>query len=290
MEKKRSRNISTEEVAVRIQEDLDDFYNDELISSNAFSKKNTFINILRAINHADRIIARDMNLTGSVVVYVPADTDNVIFSEQYRYESQVLSDIQSQAADLIDRDEAYFLAKNQYLDVISILDRYIYVHDEYPSGSEKNSARLKKISEEDYRGIANRARNAETGSWTEPYYDDLRKEDAYCYFVPDEGRLVIGKMFKSPKFLTFRGRLMPGIIQMQDISENEKKQKKWNIYQIQTPHWGLELMVSEALLWLLPRSASNARGIVKQERNEQKVGFENSKPGDSNVIVPHHSW
>lgn len=290
MEKQTARSISTEEMAVRIREELDDFYNDGLISPTTFNKKKQYRNIIRAINHADRIIARDMNLTGSVIVFVPADTANVIFSENHLYAGDYFDDINAQKADIINRDRNYFLGKDQYLDVIAIQDRFLYVYTDYPINNPQTTSRIKKLSEEDFMGIENRTRNIDTGYWAEPYFEDVREEDAYCYFVPDEGRLVMSKMFKTPNFLKFRARLMPGVVNMSDLTDNEKDQEQWSVYESKSPHWAFELMISEALLWLIPRSSADARQLVQRDRDREKVSFEQSKPGDSNVIVPHHSW
>ena len=51
MEKRTARNISTEELAARIKEELDDFRNDELITATTYNKKKQYRNIIRAINH-----------------------------------------------------------------------------------------------------------------------------------------------------------------------------------------------------------------------------------------------
>lgn len=285
-----SRSIHTEELAERILENLDDFFSDDLISSAAYSKKSSFTQVLRAINHADRITSRDMNRVAQVVMYVPADTNNIIFAEQYQYVADYIESIDSQEADLIDRDFVYFLGKDRFLDIIDILDRYLYVYNKHPVGGQNTESRIKKLSPEDFMGVEDRLRQLEETYWATPYYEDTPEETAYAYFMPDEGRIVLSKQFKTESFLQFRGRLMPGIVSLRDLDGSTIKDEDWEIYTVLTPHWGIELLVQEALDWLLPMSASDARAIVKQEKAIQKEGFESKKPGDSNVIVPHHSF
>lgn len=286
-----ARSISTYEVALRIKDELNDFHIDDLISSQVHEKKTRFINVLRAINHADRIVTRDMNLSGVIVLFVPAETHNIIFAQNKRYANEYFNSIQAQQADLISEDSNYFLGRDQYLDIIAILDRFLYIYDRYPTGAEKVEARIKKKSVEDYRGIENELSRIENSTYiASPYYEDSREADSYCYFIPDEGRLVLQEKFKSPKFLSFTARLMPGLIRLADVKEEDRDSNEYDMYNIKTPHWGMELLIYEALEWLLPLSASDARALVKQQKLEQKEGFESKKPGDSNVITPHFSW
>ena len=288
--KRLRRNVSTEELAIRIREDLDDLYNGNVIDGRTYNKKRQYVNIMRAINHADRLVCRDITLTGSVIVYVPADTSNVIFSENHLYKKQVFDNIKAQTADIIKRDKNYFLAKEQYLHVTEILDRYLYVFEDYPVNTVRTEARIKKLSEEDYMGLESRNRSVKTGFWAEPYFEDVREDDAFCYYIQDEERLVMQKKFKTASFLKFRARLMPGVLQMQDLSENEKDQQKWDVYRVLAPHWAFETMQAEALVRLTPLSEAEARALVKNERDEQEFGMHQKRPSDSNVIVPHHSW
>lgn len=284
------RSIATEELAERILEALDDFYQSEMITAAIYEKKKGFTQIIRAINHADRITARDMNLSGQVVVYVPADTNNIIFPEQYQYLPDYVQSVDDQEADLIDRDFAYFLMKDSYLDIIAILDRYLYVYDSYPAKGNKSTDRIRKVSPEDYASLEDDLTKNETYR-AEPYYDDLREENSFAYFIPDEGRMVMNKQFETASFLLFRARLMPGVFSLKYLHSTDIEKQNWeNAYSVVCPHWALELLVAEALGWLLPMGAGAAQKLIKQEIMIQKEGFESKKPGDSNVIVPHHSY
>lgn len=277
MSDRTARKIDTEEVALRIQDELNDFHVEGLVSTQINNKKSRFVNIIRAINHADRIITRDMNLEGVVVVYVPANTTDIVFSQNYLHADKYFNSIDAQKTNLITNDYAYFTLKDQYLDIIAILDRFLYLYDEYPFGGTKASGRIKKKSASDF--------------WSTQKNYDARGSDSFCYFIPDEGRLVLQQQADSGRFLSFQARLMPGLVRLTDLTYEKRDSTEYNdTYQIKTPHWGMELLVYEALDWLLPLSSTDAKQLVKQQKAEQKIGFENSKPGDTNVIVPHFSF
>lgn len=286
-----ARKISTKEIAVRLREELDELYNDDMVSARAYKRKREFVNVLQAINEADRELTRDINLEGSTIAYVPAETSNLIFSNQHLYVPEFVESLSDKESDgdIITDDYVYFLGENQYLDVIEILDRYLYVYDEYPVNEVQSTSRIRKISESDYMGIENRIRTNETAFWNEPYFEDKRQVDAWCYYMVDQGRLHMNKKFESGKFLKFKARLMPGIVSMGDITADQKNDEKWDIYTIRTPHWGYEALRAKALVNLLPISAENARGVAERREARAEQRFYAAMPSDTNVIVPHHS-
>lgn len=287
-----ARKIDTEEIALRIQDELNDFHVEGLVSTQINNKKSRFINIIRAINHADRIITRDMNLEGTVVVFVPADTTDIVFSQNADFAHEYIESLESQEANLIDSDYYYFTGKDQFLDVISISDRYLYIFDDYPQGGTKPSGRIKKRGANDFFSRQDDLSRTQGTNWLlDPYYDEAREAESVCYFIPDEGRLVLEKKFVSSKFISFQARLMPGLVRLADLKNYDRNATDYNdVYKVKTPHWGMELLVYEALDWLIPLSSPDAKNLVKAQKAEQKIGFENSKPGDSNVVVPHFSW
>lgn len=292
MANRTTRKINTEEIALRIADELNDFHASGLIESSIVNKRSRFVNLIRAINHADRIVTRDMNLEGYVIVFAPASTNNIIFSQNADFASEYYDDLVAQQADLINSDFYYFTGVDQYLDVLDIYSRYVYVFDQYPTGGIKPGSRLKKRAASDFYSRQEEISNIETSNTyvASPYYDEARDADSMCYFIPDEGRLVLEQQFATAKFLGFEARLMPGIVNLSDLKDYDRDSSDYDIYKIKTPQWGMELLVYEALDWLIPLSAPEAKNLVKAQKMEQKRGFEDSSPGDSNVIVPHFSW
>jgi len=281
------RDISTNELAVRVQNELQSFHQDKLISSFDYRKCKKYISLIRAINHADRIVTRDMDLEAVVVVFVPADTNNVFLHENYRDWANYVDNIKGQT-NLTTRDRNYFLGKEKFLNIISIPDRFLNIFSDYPAGGARQSAHFRKVSYEDYQGRIHTNEILSEQYFGRTYQDN--RQDPLCYFSVSESRITLGTMFESPRYLQFTARVMPGNVNLDDIGEANVDNEDYNAYTVLAPHWSMELMIYETLLWLLPTSAKKARALCKQERDEQKLGHESQKPKDNNVIVPHFSY
>jgi len=281
MEHNLRHHIKTEELAIRILENLNDLYLSKLLDSVIYRKKSEYINVIRSINHADRIITNDLALQGLVVVYVPANTNNILFSENYRYIGDIKSNITSQTS-LISQDRAYFLGKDRFLDILAITDRYMDVYNEYPAiTSSKSSGRIKIIPEASFREADNS--NSELTEYFNAFDEDI---EGYGFFDPDNQRIVLNNKFQTASFLMFDARFMPGIMNLTDLTDSDKSNKDWEAYTVKAPHWAFETMIYEALEWLIPITAPKALEFVHAQKNDKEAKMLSGKPGQSSIIMP----
>lgn len=289
MENLNRRYIQANEVAERLIEILDDLHMDGAITGAAIRKKATFLTMLRAINHAERIVMRNSQSHGQVVVYAPSGEGNLFLDDQGRYEGDMKSDISGQ--DLSTAAHSHFLVKESHLRIIEIVSRHLDIYDEYPTDGARSDNRIRKISKAEYDQFEDRfIRN--TSFFFSNFYSDSTV-DNICYYLPQENRLVLGQLFDSPVFLQFEARLMPGIVAIRDIPERQITARdclEFKSYKMIAPHEAFEYLILEAALYLLPMSAVDARAIIKADLVEERLHYLRTKPSDRNVIVPKMSF
>lgn len=289
MDRFNASDIQTLEVAERLKEDLKDFYQDRLIQSATFREKTSFANLLRAINHADRLICRDTHAEKFVVVYAPEGQTNIFLDNNDRYTSEVQDAIE--ALDIPDDDKTIFLSRMYGVYVIQINSRHLYIHKEYPTGAEISEDRRRKVGHDEFYGPVQRVRQTLTVRYTDRGRSWNDKEvESQVLFIPGENRLILGKAPEEPLFIRFQARVQPGILNLKDIPKSKISQCDYSIYKILSPHTAFEYLLSEALMWLLPRSAHDARQIVGRDRDREDFRYQKMKPTDSNVVVPDHSF
>lgn len=275
------RTIQTKEAVERLKEALVDLRDDGMLTPQAFLRKSGKTTLMRAVNHADRLCCRDLNIYTQVVAYVPPGDVNVLFDEQKRYRSNVQSAINELEDSQVVRN--WFLGNLNSIYVIEIISRYLYVHREYPSGNEKTDKRLRKVSTSEFRGGEEYFRRAASRSFVGVYRD--RPEEAMCYFDPNASRLVLGQRFEGERFLSFEARLMPGIMNLEDASS-----QKEGTYKILTPHTAFELLLYEAILYLLPASSVDARNLIFSQKEVERRRSLESQPVERTVVRPHFSF
>lgn len=283
-----SRNIPTIELAEEILEELDDLYQDQAISAPIYRKKRGYSKVIKAINNADRVTVRDMNLTAMVVLFVPQDQASIPFANNYRYYQKYQDSINADT-DLSSENKKFFLGKDAFLDVVEIKSTYLYVFDSYPVSAERSESRIKRVNHSEFYGREERLRYLQSTYFPTQYYEDRKDIESLCYFIPDEQRLVLDAKFSSDTFLQFEGRIMPGLITFASLSDQDKANEDWARYTIKAPHWAYETLKYEALLYLLPMS-SQAYKIIEERKARVKRDMEASKPSDSTILTPPHSY
>lgn len=279
------RTIDTGEVAERVNDILDDLYNDQLINPTTYRKKSNFPSILRAINHADRQVCRDSQASRQVVVYVPEGKTRVLFNDLTRYEYLRKQNIIDQ--EIID-DKNWFINRDTHLYVLEILDRYLYVFENYPTDGERSTHRIRKVGEAEY----NRAEHHFTKPQTfmlRRFYSDQRL-DPLAYFSLGDQRLVLGQDFDGDVFLQFNARVMPGIVNVGDIEKKAKTSENYDIYRVVATHDAFEWLVLEAASFLLPVTLNDARASLQAQILDSRDRYLTTKPTERNVVVPRPSF
>lgn len=284
MNKFNARTISTHEVAERLIEMLDDLFNENLISGPVLRKKRSFKTVLRAINHADRIVSRNMQLSAQVVIYSPPGEAVLDLTQQGNFQGDIAADLLEQV-DLDPQTRAMFIEADAHLHVLEITSRYLDVFESYPAQAQKSEHRIRKVSPDDF----SRDRDGQKRRFSHfhgRFYGDLPHEPV-CYYLPSQQRLVLGQDVENPAFLRFTARIMPGILNVADVTDDKCDFK---IYNIVSPHDAFEYLIYEAMLQLIPMTASEARNLVLSLRNQESIDYLTTKPTDSNVVVPRMSF
>ncbi len=281
-----SQAISSKDAAERIIDDLNDFQADGLINGSTFKRKTSFLSVLKALNHADRVVCRDLFIEKLVVVYIPPGANNIFLSQK----AQDVADIQEaiHEMDLEDSQEAFFLSKYDYTNVLSVESRFVDVFNKYPVGPERSEKRFTKVSLSDFFN---------TDDYHKPYssrqrysYINRPLPENKCVFILGENRFILGQTFDTPRFARFNARVMPGILDVTRFPKSKVTACDYDSYATLAPHYSFEYFLAESLLYLIPKSNLDARRIVATDRNREKDEMQRMKPSDNNVIVPYHSF
>lgn len=283
------RAIRTEEVASRILDDLFEAHEAGELSSSALRRKTTYRQVLKAINHADRVACRDLNIERSIVFYIPASTYNIPFDSNDQFSGDILTELRSQ--NLTDPNRGYFYNKFDYLNILDLNDRYIHIYNEYPTSSEQSQTKIRLVHTSEFFNTKDYVDGSEYdySVYGEPYDTDLDIKFQGTY-IPDENRLILGGAYTTATFGRCMARIMPGIFNVGSVPDARAQECDYKDYMVVAPQYAFEYLLSEAILYLLPKTPTNTRRALEIDREREKSNMAKAKPRARAVVSPPFSW
>jgi hypothetical protein len=283
------RYIRAEEVSARILDDLTDAHEAGELSSSQLRRKTTYRQVIRAINHADRIVCRDLNVERYIVFYIPANTNNIPFDSNEQFSGKILEELRSKS--LENPNRSYFYNKFDYLNVLDINDRYIHIYKEYPVSSEQSDAKIRLVNTSEFFNTKDYLDGSEYSfnPFGEPYDTDIDIR-FQASFIPDENRLILGGGYTTPVFARCMARIMPGIFNVSSVPDARAQSCEFDDYKVVAPQYTFEHLLSEAILYLLPKTPTATRRHMERMREREKSNTAKAKPVERSVITPPFSW
>lgn len=252
-----------------------------MLSHQAFEKKTNFISLLRAINDADLKVTRDLNVVTRVILYIPPESSQISLEHTDMNEAMLIGGMAKK--DMFAKSymvTEILLNLKRWINVIKIHSRYLDVYNEYPSEISEGSAKIKMVS---YSQMADYQRR------NHPYYHYGERVDNLAYYDIDSGILHFSSIYEQGAFISFEGELQPREISVEEVTDQELKDKEWSIYQPITPGYARNWLKWQTIYELLPLNAVDARLLCEKELEKERIRVSESRPSESLTFTPENS-
>lgn len=267
-------SINLKSILAELDNELDDLYNEGVISASIYNKKAQQRMLVNAISQADRHIALQMKLAAHVAVYVPADQRTVFFSRQSEFVDQWMDEhSEMKAADA--RQYALLLDDKSFLQIVSVISTYAYAFGELPvSAAPSADDRLRNRLASEVEDKREYTYATTTGTVK------VEKPSGKSFYADaDRRKMVLSESFGSPTWLRFEAQIAPVGVPITDLSKSELE-----CYKIRSPYYTREWLINRSMVQLLSNRAASEGGYFDTEQKSKAEAFDN-KPGTGNVII-----
>ena len=258
----------TKHVAETIKDTLDNLRDTQQISENVWSKLQSQSRLLEAINNADIEVCRLVKQQQQMIAYIPKDTREVLLESlgtDTSLDTAITSQLSVWGSIIESKTNTVFLNRDWYVDASNIVGEYISVYSSVPIGENKVSSYIK---------VMNNAMFEDNDS-DEPYWDHIHGYSTKGYFEPNTKRLRLASSFGSDMFFSWIAYLIPAKVDATTLTS-------WTDYTIRSPYYAQGLLVSNALLQIVPLG-TNASNAIYQEHARQVQNVFSFIPTDMSI-------
>lgn len=220
------------------------------MSMEFFQRKQSFRQVLRAINDADIALCTELKPRGVVGVYLPAGTKQIYLESQADYAHKHESSIASSS--LANKDPfslELLLNDSPWVDVSTVVSTHLHVYNEYPTGAAVPVGRIRGT---DFESLQTRRQGLYAAGTTYPesstaafVEQPLLAVDMTFTIFPDQKVIELSGVYDSPRYLVFEAILYPGRVRVDTIDKDEPE-----CYHIRTPDLYQDLLADATMVYL----------------------------------------
>lgn len=245
------RRLKTEHIANKVKDQLDSYRSMGILTNPMYDKFTSFRVLIEAINDADIEVCGAIRQTSQVVVFVPANTSEIILKGSELYDADHTNALLNSIPDLL---ADTFLNASPWTEIQEIRAQNLYVFSEYPLNGKKSESYVKLVSYSDLQGKRLNNNDPNTNVSQIAYYDATRY------------RIQLSQSYSSDKFLSFEAYLSPEKIDFEEITDDA-----YDEYTICAPTVASKLMEYQAIKEVLPIGldiTEQLEGLVANEKRK----------------------
>lgn len=287
----RSRQLKATDLIDEIKAILTEYADNNWIPQKSLIHNLTTPRLLKALNRADVEVCSNYRMQGNVVLYIPPKQDHILLEYQtyyaHKYAEAWSDEYQDIAPEILDS----YLFHEYYLSIIEIKSEWLNILSQYQAKPQawQIETSIRKISFERFVNL----RRTLGDHYENPYRaifgssSNLPITNDVCTFEPDRQELLLASPFDEGKFLQFQARLIPRMLPLQLIKDWESgKDVPSADYPVLAPAFTEEWLINEAVMRVLPRTATPAREQTAQELMRAKNSVLFNKPSDQTGFTP----
>lgn len=270
-----NEQISLAEIYAVISNELEDLYEEGVISAAIYNKKTPKRLLLHAINQADKHICLKLKVKKYVSVFVPEGQKSVFFDRQKEYLTQYEN--QFSAIQSSDPNQYAALSENpSFMQVVSVVSQFGMAYDEIPFQESQSGIRINAGLYTEVESPDETQSYQVTGGAVKTHVTGGQK----FWIDPVERRMNLSQPFDSDKWVRFMAQIAPLEISILTATTDEI-----NNYLIRSPFFCREWLIDRTMIHLLSRRAAAAGGYYDSEAKSEVESMQ-KHPGTGNVIIP----